>query len=123
MNKMFAFVNLLRKGAEISDGEKWKKRQIDANIFGGFIIALVTVAKAFGYELPVDEEVAYTIGGGIVAMVNVVLTSVTSKKAGILPAKSEDNSGSDSNGAQGLYKEPVQPKDDTEDFDQSIYNG
>lgn len=122
MNKLFAFVNLLRKGAEISDGEKWKKRQIDANIFGGFVLALVAVVKAFGMELPVDEDTAYTIGGGIVAIVNVILTAATSKKAGILPEK-RDNGGSDSNGPQGLHKEPMQDKNETDDFDPTLYAG
>lgn len=85
MGKFFALMALLRKGSEISEVEKWKQRQITANMVGGLILAIVAALKAFGYELPVEDDVAYSIGGGIVAVVNVVLTAVTSKRAG-LPA-------------------------------------
>ena len=93
MEKLLALFALLRKGGEVTDVEKWKKHQIDANILGGVLLALVAVAKAFGYELPVTDDVALSIGGGIVAAVNVILTAITSKRAGLLPAKAGDEAG------------------------------
>lgn len=102
MGKLFALLALFRKGAEISDVEKWKSHQISGNVFGGFILALVAVLKVFGYELPVDEDTALLIGGGIVALVNVLLTAATSKRAGILPAKAEPSGASDSAVAQDV---------------------
>jgi hypothetical protein len=93
MGKYIALFGLLRKGAEVADVEKWKARQITANILGGVIVALVAVLKGFGYELPMDDEAAYSIAGGVIATVNVVLTAVTSKRAGLLPAAADNESG------------------------------
>lgn len=87
MEKLFAFLAVLRKGSEVSDVEAWKKHQINGNLIAGLIIALVALAKAFGYELPVDDKAALSIGGGIVTVINIMLTAATSKRAGILPAK------------------------------------
>lgn len=91
MEKLSALFGLLRKGGEVANAEKWKQHQIDANMLGGALLAIFATAKAFGYELPVSDEVAYTIAGGIIAAVNVVLTAVTSKRAGLLPAKPTDS--------------------------------
>lgn len=87
MDKIFALINLFRKGNEVADVEKWKKRQIDANYLAGFLLALFGVFKVLGVELPITDEAALTIAGGILAAVNVGLTAVTSKRAGLLPAK------------------------------------
>lgn len=84
--KLKLFYDLFRKGQELANAEVWKGRQVKANILGGFILAIVALIKAFGHELPVDENAAMSIAGGIIAIVNVVLTLTTSKKVG-LPAK------------------------------------
>lgn len=89
MDKIFAFINLFRKGNEVANVEKWKKRQIDANYLAGFLLALFGVFKVLGWELPITDEAALTIAGGILAAVNVGLTAVTSKRAGLLPEKPE----------------------------------
>lgn len=84
--KLKLFYDLFRKGQELGNAEIWKNRQVTANILGGFILATVALIKAFGYELPIDENTAMSIAGGAIAIINVVLTLTTSKKVG-LPAK------------------------------------
>jgi len=85
-DKIKAFVNLFRKGSEVANVEAWKTGQITGTIFGGLILALVNLAQIYGWALPIDVDSANAIGGGIVAVVNILLTAATSKRAGILPA-------------------------------------
>lgn len=84
--KLKSLYDLFRKGQELANAESWKNHQIKANVLGGFILAVIALIKVFGYELPVDENTAMSVAGGIIAIVNVILTVITSKKVG-LPAK------------------------------------
>lgn len=86
MNKLSALFNLFRKGSSVSDPAAWKNKQITATVLGAFILALINVLAAFGYALPIDTETANAIAGGIIAIVNVLLTVTTTEKVG-LPAK------------------------------------
>lgn len=86
-NKITSIFNLFRKGQEVSNVEAWKTGQISANILAGVFLAGVQVAKAFDYEIPMDEATANSLAIGVIAAVNFVFTIITSKKAGILPAK------------------------------------
>lgn len=85
--KLKAILDLFRKGQSVVNVEAWKNGQITGAIVGGLIIAGVNLAHLFGLDLPVDLDTANTIGAGIVAVAHVVLTVITSKRAGILPAK------------------------------------
>lgn len=80
------FFSAFRKGQELVNAETWKSRTILLNALVAFIAALASIAKGFGYDIPVDSE---AIGGGIVAvfaLVNAVMQVVTSKRVG-LPTK------------------------------------
>lgn len=83
MGKIAALWNLFRAGEQVQDPARWKGHQITANLVGGVLLAAVNVSRAFGYELPVDEHTANTIGAGVLAVVNVVLTVTTSAKVGV----------------------------------------
>lgn len=89
MDKLKALFGLFRKGSAVLDPAKWKERQITATVLAGVILALVHVAAAFGFVLPVDMEIANSIAAGIIAVVNVVLTITTTDKVG-LPSKQVD---------------------------------
>lgn len=93
-SKITSVFNLFRKGQEVTNVEAWKAGQISANVLTGVFLAGVQVAKAFNYEIPMDEEVANSLALGVIAVVNFVCTTVSSKKAGVLPAKApiEDHS-------------------------------
>lgn len=87
MEKMLALLNLFRKGSAVDDPAAWKQHQVTATMVGVFIMALVQLAKAFGYDIHIDDTTATALAGGAIAAVNVVLTYVTSDKIGVLPAK------------------------------------
>lgn len=86
MNKLSALWALFRKGESVSNPQSWKTGQITATALGAAILAAVHVLASFGYVLPVDENACTAIAGGIIAIVNIVLTVTTSDKVG-LPAK------------------------------------
>lgn len=79
--------NLLRVGSELRAAVLAKNLQNITNALGALILIAVQVAKGFGYPLPIDEGMALSIAGGFVAVVNVILTTISSKKVGVLPEK------------------------------------
>lgn len=83
MSKLSALFALFRKGSEVSDVEKWKSRQITANMLVALLAALVGVAKAFGADLDIGNDDLAAIAGGVFAIYNITLTAVTSKRAGL----------------------------------------
>lgn len=101
MNKLAAFFNVLRRGSMVSDPALWKNRSGLAIALAGLIAALVQLAKAYGHELPLDEDSITAIAGGIAAAVGVWVTYATSDKVG-LPPKRGDVEGED----------PAAPPDD-----------
>ena len=88
MEKFFALMSLFRKGSEVANPEAWKAGQVNANIVAGFILAAGHFADLFGLGLNLTDVQAGTLAAGVLVLVNVVLTVVTSKRAG-LPAKPE----------------------------------
>ncbi|HJW55878.1 MAG TPA: hypothetical protein VJ577_11440 [Burkholderiaceae bacterium] len=88
MNKLSALWALFRQGEEVVDPAKWKRHQVTATVLGALILAAIKVIKAFGYDIPIDQAAANDIGIGVLAVVNVVLTITTSKRAG-LPARDD----------------------------------
>lgn len=79
------FFSAFRKGQELINADTWKNRTILLNVLVAFITALASIAKGFGYDIPIDSE---AIGGGIVAvfaLVNAVMQIVTSKRVGLQP--------------------------------------
>lgn len=89
MNKLLPILLLFKQGHAVADPKVWKNRQITATVLGAFLIALVQVLKAFGVEIPVDEEIANTVAAGVLAVFNIVLTLVTTDKVG-LPNKPDE---------------------------------
>lgn len=85
MEKLSLFWKLLHEGEAVSDPAKWKTHQVSANQIALIISTLVGIAAAFGYKTDLSGESALAIGGGLVAVVNWVLTLTTSKAVGITP--------------------------------------
>lgn len=90
MDKLIALWGLFRKGDAVSNPAAWKAGQITITMLGALVMAVLNLGKSFGYDFPIDQEAANTIGAAILAIVNGVLTVTTSKTIG-LPAK--DNTG------------------------------
>lgn len=89
MNKISALWNLFKVGQSVSDPSKWKSRQITVTVLGAVILAVVNLLAAFGMSIPVDTETANAIAGGIIAIVNVILTLITTDKIGVNTLKLE----------------------------------
>jgi hypothetical protein len=94
MNKLFAFISVLRKGKAVANPSAWKAGQVTGSVVAGLLASIVVLAKAFGYELPLTDEEILAIGSSIVAIVGLfispALTVATTEKI-CLPAESKDN--------------------------------
>lgn len=86
MNKLSAVWALFRKGESVADPAAWKTGQITVTLVASLLLAAAHVAEVFGYALPIDQAAADAVAGGIIAVVNIVLTTATSKTVG-LPAQ------------------------------------
>jgi hypothetical protein len=104
MNKLAAFWNLFRKGECVADPALWKTHQVTANALAALFLAVVTVLKAFGLDVPLNEADALQLGGGVLVLVNIVLTLITSAKVGLLPAKA---GGTDAGPAPAVEPKPA----------------
>lgn len=94
MSKLLALFRLFRKGSEVADVEKWKSRQITANMLVALLASVVAVARAFGVAVDIADADLAAIAGGVFAAGNVIVTAVTSKRAG-LPAPVQADAGPD----------------------------
>ena len=102
-DKLKAGLSVFRYGQEVANPAAWKAGQITGTVVGALLLAIVNLAQAFGHPFPIDADTANTIGAGIVAVANVLLTAATSKRAGILPAAdTEPNGPSDSQISSGM---------------------
>lgn len=85
--KLMQWLDVFRKGSMVADPKVWKDRAGVTILLAGLIMAAVQLAKAYGYELPVDDETALALAGGIAAAVGLFSNYATSDKVGVLPAK------------------------------------
>lgn len=92
VKKFKALFDLFRKGRVVADPARWKNRQISSSMIVALLWALVHTAEAFGYAVPVGSETVDAVAVGVLALVNWVLTLVTSDKVG-LPHKRSPDSG------------------------------
>lgn len=90
IGKIANLLNLFRKGEELANAEVWKDRANLATVIVPAVMAAVKVAGDYGYGIQLTTEEATNITLGIVAVVQFVIHNVTSKRAGVLPAKAED---------------------------------
>jgi hypothetical protein len=69
---------VLHKGYELSNAAAWKNVQNAINVIAGILFIIVQ-----SYNLPIDKDKVNLLAGGIVAVVNIVLTVATSEKVGL----------------------------------------
>jgi hypothetical protein len=69
---------VLHKGYELSNAAAWKNVQNAINVIAGILFIIVQ-----SYNLPIDKDTVNLLAGGIVAVVNIVLTVATSEKVGL----------------------------------------
>ena len=73
----------LRVGHRLADPATWKNRQTAANA----VLAALALAVSMTPNLEINDADLALIAGGIAAVVNIVLTIVTSKKVGLKEEK------------------------------------
>lgn len=91
MAKLWAILNLFRRGSAVADPAAWKNGQITVNALVLLLGALVGAARSFGYDLPIPDAVLAQLAAGLLGVVNSLLTVITSKTVGLPPAPGPDN--------------------------------
>lgn len=100
MDKLLALLSLFREGNEVADPKLWKTRQNNANIFVPVLAALVAVLRLFGVDVPLDNDSLALLSGGLLVLVNLVITNISSKRVGlpgVAPAASVAGDGASTN--------------------------
>lgn len=110
MDKLRALWGLFRKGEALENPGAWK----NATIISSLLSAVVYFLKVFGIiNLHIDDETLGKISVGGIALVNVIMHTVTSKTVGLprrtLPVHSSSDSGTGS--MQEPAKERLNPDD------------
>lgn len=94
MSKLLALFRLFRQGSEVANVERWKLGQVTTNSLVALLAAMVAVARAFGVTMDIADAELAAMAGGVLAAGNVIVTIVTSKRAG-LPAPVQADRGPD----------------------------
>lgn len=81
-----AALRALQAGRALSNRAAWKQVQNIVNL----LAALVAVAAAMGYTVPISADGVALVAGGVVALVNVYLTVATTDKIGLGKPKHDD---------------------------------
>ena len=85
MGKLADAWNLFRKGEVVANPAAWKQGQMSVNAVGAVILAGSQMLGDYNVHLPISQDAAMAIAGGIVAIFNIVFTIVTSDKVGLSP--------------------------------------
>jgi hypothetical protein len=86
---------VLQKGHVVANPATWKNRQIAVTAVSALIAALVALAEAFGYGIPIDRESLDGLAAGLVTVVllfNAWGTAATSEKVGLPGGEREADS-------------------------------
>ena len=85
IGKIKAFWALFQAGQRVADAAKWKTRQIEVTALAAVLWGAIHVAESFGIEVPVGGETVDAVAVGVIALVNGVLTVITTNKIGLQP--------------------------------------
>lgn len=85
MRKLANLWRVFKLGEAVANPAAWKTGQIQANAVTALLVALVALAKSFGYDLPITDEQLDGVAVGLLAVVNIVFTVTTSKTVGLPP--------------------------------------
>jgi hypothetical protein len=90
IKKLKALFMLFQKGKVVANPGKWKTGQMESSAVVASIWAIIHVAEAWGYAVPVGSETVDAVAIGLLAGINWVFTVITTDKIG-LPPKSQLN--------------------------------
>jgi hypothetical protein len=86
LDKLKAFYAVFEAGKTVANKQAWRTHQVSANAVTVFLFALVSLAKAFGYDFGIDMQTCADIGVGALALINTGITIATSSHLGIQPS-------------------------------------
>lgn len=90
MKKLYALWALFRKGEEVANPARWKNRTITINALAAVVLAVGALAASFGLDLGLNDDMAAQIGGGVLAVGNIIMHVITSQKVGLSARGSSD---------------------------------
>ena len=88
LDKIKALFAVFHTGEMVADPKAWKLGQIGAGALAAFLIALVSAARVFGYDLHISDDDLLKVAGGVVALLSVfqpIATVVSTDKLGLRP--------------------------------------
>lgn len=96
------FFQAMQAGKELANAETWKDAQQLANSLTALGVAAVGIATVAGVQIPLTpEQVAALVNGFLVVLglFNWVATAVSSKRAGLVPARRDAVPGGTADGS------------------------
>jgi len=87
VGKLWAIIDVLRKGSAVADPALLKNRAGLTMALTALLWSLTSAAKGLGYEPPITQDDAATAAAGIALVVGLYVNYASSSKVGILPAK------------------------------------
>lgn len=82
----FKIISAIKAGEELKSAATWSNAQSLTNILAALATAGVSIARGFGWEIPLsDEQLTAVVGaaGTILFVANSVLSIMTTKDAGL----------------------------------------
>ena len=98
-------IQALRAGWILRDPETWKNRTVAINALTAVLSVSVAIARGFGYDLPISDEIIAAVATGlwgIVGVFNSWSTVATTDKIG-LRSNASDSELDKSSGSTGTY--------------------
>lgn len=89
-----AALTVFHEGQELENAAVWKNRQLLGNHLTTLLAAIIVIAEAAGYNVPLTPEQITIADGAIAALVGIVnslLTIATSSRIGIKPRGAASN--------------------------------
>lgn len=80
------FWDLFKEGEALSNAAAWKNKLVAVNGVVAFIATALLIAKAYGFDLELDDDTIHGLAGGVVALVgavNAVMHVVANKDVGL----------------------------------------
>jgi hypothetical protein len=89
LDKIRAAWAVFHRGEAVADPAAWKSGGMQAVTIAAFLTAILDLLKALGHEITIDQATINGVAVGVISVVHVVFTVITSDKVG-LRAKPDD---------------------------------
>jgi len=83
LDKLKALYAVFQQGKAVANPDALRNHQVSANMIAGFLFAIVTLLKCFGYDFGIDMQTCADISVGLLAAINLGITVASSTKHGL----------------------------------------